>query len=161
MTALQYTPFLKHVVKNKRAHFEYTLLSKYVAGMVLTGTEVKSIRLGKVSLQEAYCYFAKGELWVKGMHIAAYVQGNLQNHVPDRDRKLLLHSKELKKLLRSKEKGLTIVPIQLFFNERGLPTDAVLQLQRGLGSHDALGLTLRAPRVSSTKKQVPICSNCN
>ena len=120
MTALQYTPFLKHVVKNKRAHFEYTLLSKYVAGMVLTGTEVKSIRLGKVSLQEAYCYFAKGELWVKGMHIAAYVQGNLQNHVPDRDRKLLLHSKELKKLLRSKEKGLTIVPIQLFFNERGL-----------------------------------------
>ena len=107
------------VIKNKRAHFEYVLLDKYLAGMVLMGTEVKSVRMGNVSLQEAYCYFIRGELWVKGMHIAAYVQGNLDNHVEHRDRKLLLHKKELSKLLRSKEKGLTIVPLQLFMNERG------------------------------------------
>ena len=107
-------------IKNKRASFEYMLLAKYVAGMVLTGTEIKSIRAGKVSLQESYCYFSKGELWVKGMHIAAYAQGNMYNHVENRERKLLLNSKELHKLMRNKEKGMTIIPVQLFINERGL-----------------------------------------
>lgn len=107
-------------IKNKRASFEYLLLDKYVAGMVLTGTEIKSIRLGKVSLQEAYCYFSSGELWVKGMHIAIYVQGNIRNHVEDRERKLLLNKKELNKLMRNKEKGMTIIPVKLFMNERGL-----------------------------------------
>lgn len=107
-------------IKNKRARFEYLLLDNYVAGMVLTGTEVKSIRAGKVSLQEAYCYFSKGELWVKGMHIAAYEQGNIYNHVEDRERKLLLNRKELNKLVRNKEKGMTIIPVKLFINERGL-----------------------------------------
>jgi len=107
-------------IKNKRASFEYLLLDKYVAGMVLMGTEVKSIRDGKVSLQEAYCYFSKGELWVKGMHIAVYEQGNIYNHVEDRERKLLLHRKELNKLVRNKEKGMTIIPVKLFMNERGL-----------------------------------------
>ena len=108
------------VIKNKRAGFEYLLLDKYVAGMVLTGTEVKSIRAGKVSLQEAYCYFSQGELWVKGMHIAVYEQGNIYNHVEDRERKLLLNRKELNKLMRNKEKGMTIIPVKLFMNERGL-----------------------------------------
>lgn len=107
-------------IKNKRASFEYLLLDKYVAGMVLTGTEVKSIRTGKVSLQEAYCYFSKGELWVKGMHIAVYEQGNIYNHVEDRERKLLLNRKELNKLVRNKEKGMTIIPVKLFMNDRGL-----------------------------------------
>lgn len=107
-------------IKNKRASFEYLLLDKYVAGMVLTGTEVKSIRAGKVSLQESYCYFSKGELWVKGMHIAVYEQGNIYNHVEDRERKLLLNRKELNKLVRNKEKGMTIIPLKLFINERGL-----------------------------------------
>ena len=96
------------------------LLAKYVAGMVLTGTEIKSIRASKVSLQEAYCYFSQGELWVKGMHIAAYAQGNIYNHVENRERKLLLNRKELDKLMRNKEKGMTIVPVQLFVNDRGL-----------------------------------------
>lgn len=108
------------VIKNKRASFEYTFLDKYVAGIVLTGTEIKSVRVGEVSLQEAYCYFSRGELWVKSMHIAAYAQGNIYNHVENRDRKLLLNRKELNKLMRNKEKGLTIIPVQLFINEWGL-----------------------------------------
>ena len=107
-------------IRNKRASFEYTLLSKYIAGIVLTGTEIKSIRAGKVSLQESYCYFTRGELWAKSMHIAVYTQGNIYNHVENRERKLLLNSRELDKLMRSKEKGLTIIPTQLFINERGL-----------------------------------------
>jgi SsrA-binding protein len=107
-------------IKNKRANFEYTLLDKYIAGIVLTGTEIKSVRAGKVNLQESYCYFAKGELWSKGMHIAVYEPGNIYNHIENRERKLLLNKKELNKLMRNKEKGWTIIPIQLFINERGL-----------------------------------------
>ncbi|XWN35069.1 MAG: SsrA-binding protein SmpB [Roseivirga sp.] len=107
-------------IKNKRASFEYTLLDKYVAGIVLTGTEIKSVKAGKVSLQEAYCYFFRGELWIKGMYIAPYAQGNIHNHDESRERKLLLNRKELDKLFRSKEKGFTIIPMQLFVNERGL-----------------------------------------
>jgi SsrA-binding protein len=107
-------------IKNRKASFEYSFLDQYVAGMVLTGTEIKSVRAGKVSLSEAYCYFSQGELWVKGMHIAAYEQGNIYNHVETRERKLLLKRKELNKLIRNKEKGLTIIPVQLFINERGL-----------------------------------------
>ncbi len=110
----------KITIKNRKASFEYNFLESYVAGMVLTGTEVKSIRAGKVSLSEAYCYFSRGELWVKGMYIAAYEQGNIYNHVENRERKLLLKRKELNKLMRNKEKGLTIIPVQLFINERGI-----------------------------------------
>ena len=107
-------------IKNKQVGFEYTLLDKYIAGIILTGTEIKSIRAGKVSLQESYCYFSQGELWVRGMHISVYAHGNINNHVENRERKLLLNSKELSKLMRNKEKGLTIIPVQLFINERGL-----------------------------------------
>lgn len=107
-------------IRNKRASFEYIFLEKYVAGLVVTGTEIKSIRTGKVSLQGAYCYLSLGELWVKDMHIDAYKQGSIYNHVETRTRKLLLHRKELNKLMRNKEQGLTIIPIQLFINERGL-----------------------------------------
>ena len=107
-------------IKNKRACFEYTFLDKYSAGIILTGTEIKSIRAGKITLQESYCFFSKGELWVKNMHIAAYTHGNIYNHIENRDRKLLLNRKELDTLMRKQEKGLTIIPIQLFINERGL-----------------------------------------
>lgn len=107
-------------IKNKKASFEYFLLEKFVAGIVLTGTEIKSIRLGKASLSEAYCAFTGDELFVRNMHIAPYEYGTYNNHEPKRERKLLLTSRELKKL-KSKldEKGLTIVPTVLFINEKG------------------------------------------
>jgi SsrA-binding protein len=105
------------VIRNKQASFEYTFIDKYIAGIVLTGTEIKSIRKAKVSLQEAYCYFKNGELWVKNMHIAHYEQGNIYNHQENRERKLLLTRKELNKLIKNKEKGLTIVTIQLFIDQ--------------------------------------------
>jgi SsrA-binding protein len=107
-------------VKNRRASFEYHFLDKYVAGIVLTGTEIKSIRTGKVSLQEAYCYCLNEELWIKQMHIAPYEHGNIYNHLETRERKLLLHKKELRKLMKNQVEGLTIIPIQLFINEKGL-----------------------------------------
>jgi SsrA-binding protein len=107
-------------IKNRKASFEYIFLDKYVAGIALTGTEVKSIRAGEVSLQEAYCYYLREELWIKQMHIAPYKHGNIYNHEETRERKLLLNKKELRKLMQNKEKGLTIIPIQLFINERGL-----------------------------------------
>lgn len=122
-------------IKNKRASFEYTLLDKYVAGIVLTGTEIKSVKAGKVSLQEAYCYFFRGELWIKGMYIAPYAQGNIHNHDESRERKLLLNRKELDKLFRNKEKGFTIIPMQLFVNERGL-AKLQIALAKGKKLHD-------------------------
>ena len=107
-------------IKNKRAGFDYEFLDKYTAGIVLTGTEIKSVRAGKASLVDSYCYFANGELYVKNMHIAEYWWGNLLNHDPRRDRKLLLNKKELRKLQRGvKEKGLTIVAIKMFIAENG------------------------------------------
>ncbi len=102
--------------ENRRAKFNYSLLDKYTAGIMLTGTEIKSIRKGKASLQDAYCYFFKNELWVKHMHIAPYEQGNIYNHQEDRERKLLLTKKELDKLMKNKEKGFTIIPITLFID---------------------------------------------
>ncbi len=108
-------------IRNKKASFEYHLLDKYVAGIQLTGTEIKSIRNGKASIAEAYCIFIGNELWVRGMHIAEYSHGNIHNHLPKRDRKLLLNRSELKKLSKKlKEKGLTMVPTRLFINEKGL-----------------------------------------
>ena len=108
-------------IKNKRASFEYQLLEKYVAGIVLTGSEIKSIREGKVSLQEAYCDFMGNELFIKQMNIARYKQASYNNHEPLRERKLLLNRKELKKLKKKlDEKGLTLVPLRMFINDRGL-----------------------------------------
>lgn len=108
-------------IKNKKAGFEFHLLQNFTAGIVLTGTEVKSIRDGKASLAEAYCFFQEDELWVKNMHISEYKQGSYNNHEPRRLRKLLLNKKEIKKIQsKLKEKGTTIIPVQLFFNERGI-----------------------------------------
>lgn len=108
-------------IKNKRATFDYELLETYTAGIVLTGTEIKSIRLGKASLVDTFCIFEKNELWVRNMYIAEYFYGSYNNHAARRDRKLLLNRKELKKMQRMvKETGYTIVPTRIFLNDRGL-----------------------------------------
>lgn len=108
-------------IKNKRASFDYEFIETYTAGIVLTGTEIKSIRLGKASLVDTFCVFEKNELWVRNMYIAEYFYGSYNNHAARRDRKLLLAKKELKKIQRMvKETGYTIVPTRLFLNERGL-----------------------------------------
>lgn len=108
-------------IKNRKAKFEYHFLEKYEAGMVLTGTEVKSLKLGNANLSDAYCLFHRNELILKKMYIAEYEQGNIHNHETRRDRKLLLKRQELKKLERkSTEKNLTIIPYRVYFNDRGI-----------------------------------------
>lgn len=106
-------------IVNRKASFEFHLLDKYIAGIQLTGTEIKSIRESKASIAEAYCLFINGELWVKNLNIAEYSKGSYNNHEPKRDRKLLLNKKELVKLSRKLDKGLTIVSTRLFINEKG------------------------------------------
>ncbi len=108
-------------IKNRRATFDYEILERFVAGIQLYGTEIKSIRGGHASLPDSFCYFHNNELWVKGMRIAEYFYGTFNNHAPERERKLLLKRKELNKLERkTKESGLTIIPLALFINEKGL-----------------------------------------
>jgi SsrA-binding protein len=107
-------------IKNKRAYFEYSILDKYVAGIKLLGTEIKSIREGKANLADAFCTFIDGQLYVRNLHISEYSHGSFYNHEAKRDRVLLLNKKELKKLLtRGEEKGLTIVPLAIFISDRG------------------------------------------
>ncbi|MDL2230568.1 SsrA-binding protein SmpB [Alistipes sp. OttesenSCG-928-L06] len=107
-------------IKNRRARFDYEILDTYIAGIVLTGTEIKSIRLGKASLVDCYCYFYRGELYVRGMNISEYHWGTYNNHQPKRDRKLLLNKKELRKLERvTQDNGITIVGLTLFVNDKG------------------------------------------
>ena len=107
-------------ILNRKAAFEYRFVQEYEAGMVLTGTEIKSIREGNVNLNDAYCDFEKGELWVRNMYIAEYSHGTDNNHEPRRKRKLLLHRQELRKLERkASEKGSTIIPYKLYLNEQG------------------------------------------
>ncbi|MCL2596567.1 MAG: SsrA-binding protein SmpB [Paludibacter sp.] len=107
-------------IKNRRAAFDYELLERYCAGIQLFGTEIKSIREGKAGLNDTYCTFKNGELWVINMHIAAYFFGTYNNHEVHRERKLLLTHRQLRKLERSqKETGLTIVPTRLYINEKG------------------------------------------
>ncbi|HEY8400580.1 MAG TPA: SsrA-binding protein SmpB [Cytophagaceae bacterium] len=108
-------------IKNKKAGFEYHLLDSWTAGIQLSGTEIKSIRQGKVNLSDAYCMFMGDELFVRNMHIAKYEEGSHYNHEPLRDRKLLLQKRELKKMkAESQENGITIIPVRLFINDRGL-----------------------------------------
>jgi len=107
-------------IRNKKAFFNYEILDKYVAGIQLYGTEVKSIRANKVSFTDAYCLFINGELWLRGIHISEYAFGSYNNHVPKRDRKLLLNKKELDKIRKkTTEKSLTIVPLNIFFSKSG------------------------------------------
>lgn len=123
-------------IKNKRASFDYELLETFVAGIVLTGTEIKSIRLGKASLVDTYCVMNRGELWVKNMNIAEYFYGTYNNHETRRERKLLLTKKELQKIERfSKDTGFTIIPTKLFINEKGL-AKLVVAVAKGKKSYD-------------------------
>lgn len=123
-------------IKNKRATFDYELIDTFTAGIVLTGTEIKSIRQGKASLVDTFCFFAKGELWVKNMYIAEYFYGSYNNHAARRDRKLLLNRKELKSIeAATKTTGQTIVPVRMFINERGL-VKVVVATAKGKKSYD-------------------------
>src|SRR5215211_7613830 len=117
-------------IKNRSAYFEYFIDDKYLAGIMLTGTEVKSLREGKANFNDSYCLFQKGELYIRSFHISEYSHGTVNNHDPIRERKLLLNARELKKLEAriKKEKGYTIVPLRLFFNEKNLA-----KLEIGLG----------------------------
>ena len=107
-------------IKNKKASFEYFFVETFTAGIVLTGTEIKSIRLGKASLVDTYCHVINGEMWVKGMSISPYFYGSYNNHEMKRDRKLLLTKRELRRLARAtKEKGMTVIPVKLFISDNG------------------------------------------
>ena len=123
-------------IKNKRATFDYELLDTFTAGIALTGTEIKSIRLGKASLVDTFCIVEKGELWVKNMYIAEYFYGTYNNHSARRDRKLLLTKKELRKISGAvKTSGFTIVPTKLFINEKGL-AKVIVAIAKGKKEYD-------------------------
>lgn len=123
-------------IRNKRVTFDYEVVDTYTAGVVLTGTEIKSLRQGKAGLTDSFCIFEKGELWTKNVYIAEYFYGTYNNHNTHRDRKLLLTRKELAKLQREvKETGLTIVPSRLFINERGV-AKMDISLCRGKKQYD-------------------------
>ena len=123
-------------IQNKKARFNYEISDTYTAGIVLTGTEIKSIRDGKASLVDTYCVIDNNEVWVKGMNISEYFYGSYNNHVARRDRKLLLNKKEIAKLARSAEDvGFTIVPLKLFINERGL-AKLLIGVGRGRKQYD-------------------------
>jgi SsrA-binding protein len=116
-------------IRNRQAYFDYFIDDKYDAGMVLTGTEVKSLRAGRASFNDSYCFFHRGELWIKSLHIAEYSHGTSANHDPVRERKLLLNKKELRKIeSKIKEKGITVVPLRIFFSDKGLA-----KIELGLG----------------------------
>ena len=123
-------------IKNRRATFDYAIGDTFTAGLVLTGTEIKSIRQGKASLADTFCYVDNGEVWVKNMYIAEYFYGTYNNHATRRDRKLLLNRKEIAKIEKSgKESGFTIVPLRLFINDRGL-AKLVIGIARGKKEYD-------------------------
>jgi len=123
-------------LKNRTAYFEYFIDNKYEAGMVLLGTEVKSLRVGRASFNDAYCLIHKGEIWLKSLHIAEYSHGTVNNHDPIRDRKLLLQKREIKKIeAKLKEKGYTLIPLRIFFNEKGL-AKIEIGLAKGKKLHD-------------------------
>lgn len=123
-------------IKNKRAHFDYEIIEEWVAGIVLTGTEIKSIRMSKASLLDCYCYMHGGELFVHGMNISEYHWGTYNNHQPKRERKLLLERREIRKIERAlQDKGLTVVGMKLFINERGY-AKLLIGLGRGRKSFD-------------------------
>lgn len=123
-------------IKNRKASFNYELIERFVAGLKLVGTEIKSIRNGKVNLTDAYCALIRGEMYVINLHIAEYELGTINNHIAKRDRKLLLNKKEIEKLDKKvKESGLTIVPTKLFVNDRGL-AKLEIALARGKKTYD-------------------------
>lgn len=133
-------------IKNRSAFHEYFFDNKYVAGIVLTGTEVKSLREGKASFNDSYCIIHKGEVWIKSLHIAEYSHGTVNNHDPVRDRKLLLQKREIKKIeAKLKEQGYTLIPLLIFFNENNL-----IKVEIGLGK----GKKLHDKRETIKKRDV-------
>jgi SsrA-binding protein len=123
-------------IKNRSAYHEYFIDTKYEAGMVLLGTEVKSIRNGKVSFNDSYCQIHEDEIWIKSLHIAEYTHGNINNHDPVRDRKLLLEKREIKKIQsRLKEKGYTLIPLRMYFNDKSF-VKIEIGLAKGKKLHD-------------------------
>ena len=123
-------------IRNKKASHDYEFLEKFIAGIKLTGTEIKSIRAGKATLTDSFCVFRDGELYIKGMHISEYWWGNLNNHDPLRERKLLLNARELRKIERKvRETGLTVIVIKVFINERGL-AKAEIAISKGKKEYD-------------------------
>ncbi len=107
-------------IKNKKAFFEYQIIDKFIAGIELKGTEIKSIREGKATITEGFCFFKNNELWIKGMHITEYKLGTYANHEPKRERKLLLNNQELNKISKKiQDQGITIVPLRLFISKKG------------------------------------------
>lgn len=137
-------------LRNRSAFHEYYIEDTYVAGMVLGGTEVKSLRAGKASFNDSYCYFNDGELFVRSLHISEYAFGTTQKHEPLQERKLLLTKKELKKLAgKSTEKGYTIVPLRIFFNEKNLA-----KLEIGLGKGKKLHDKRDTIKARDTEKEM-------
>ena len=129
-------PKLNINIKNKRAEHDYSIIDSYTAGIVLTGTEIKSIRAGKAGLVDTYCYIHNSEMWVKNMYIAEYDFGSYNNHQTRRDRKLLLNKKEIIALMNeTKSPGFTIVPLRLYVNEKGL-AKLVIGLCKGKKEYD-------------------------
>ena len=123
-------------IRNKRATFDYEIIEQFTAGIVLVGTEIKSIRLGKASLTDCYCYFDRGELYIRGVNINEYTWGTYNNHIPKRDRKLLLNRRELNKLERAlQDKGLPVVGMRMFISDKGL-AKVVIGLARGRKNFD-------------------------
>ena len=123
-------------IKNRAAFHEYFIEQRYTAGLVLSDTEGKSLRAGKASFNDAYCFFHKGELYIKSLHISEYKLGTIYNHLPTQERKLLLTKKELRKLEgKTKEKGYTIVPLRIFFAESGY-AKIEIGLGKGKKLHD-------------------------
>ena len=123
-------------LKNRQAYHEFFIDAKYEAGMVLLGTEVKSLRSGRASFNDSYCLIHKGEIWLKSLHIAEYTHGNMNNHDPLRDRKLLLEKREIKKIeAKLKEKGYTLVPLRIYFNEKRF-AKIEIGLAKGKKLHD-------------------------
>ena len=133
-------------IKNRSAYFEYFIDAKYEAGIVLLGTEVKSLRQGKASFNDSYCIIHKGEMWLKSVHIAEYSHGTINNHDPVRDRKLLLQKREINKIeAKLKEKGYTLIPLRIFLNDKNL-----VKVELGLGK----GKKLHDKRESIRQKDV-------
>ncbi|MBQ9577137.1 MAG: SsrA-binding protein SmpB [Muribaculaceae bacterium] len=123
-------------IKNRKATFDYEIIETFTAGIVLTGTEIKSIRQGKCGLTDTYCMVINGEVWVKNMYIAEYSYGSYNNHTTHRDRKLLLNRKEIRHIAKdTMQPGFSIVPLRLFINERGL-AKIVIAIARGKKTYD-------------------------
>ena len=123
-------------LKNRQASFEYFIDARYEAGMVLLGTEVKSLRQGQANFADSYCLISKGEMWLKSLNIAPYSHGTANNHDPVRDRKLLLQRREIRKIeSKLKEKGYTLIPLRIFFNEKNL-AKIEIGLAKGKKQHD-------------------------